>query len=206
MAFNSVTYNTLPNAGQSTAENSLPTTLDTGVETTPGTPGTLAITIQGHSSAVPVTIAYAQWFSATVTPTLQTTAYTNNSLLTPVMNFPNIVPAAGGGFRVASLRAVSKSVQSCGIKVYLFNQDPTNTTWTVGSTPSINVNDLPFIIGQYTLGPPDSGLGTETTWQLDGIDLEDVLPADTTLYAVAVVSGTPTFGADDLIFAVKGVY
>lgn len=144
------------------------------------------------ANSTPIVIAGDHTRSFSNTPTVNTSAYASNNQLGGLMTFPSVVTTSGYGMILNSIKVSSKSVQSCGIKFYFFNQNPTNSTWTDHTNPSINASDIPFLWGEYTLGAPDSGLGTHTVWNLDGIGLSCNV-ATTNVYAVMVVAGTPTF-------------
>lgn len=146
-----------------------------------------------------------QIFSFANTPTINTSAYVNGYILGGIMTFANVVPSAGYGLTLKSIRISSKSVQTCGIKFYFFNQNPTNSTWTDHAAPAINAADIPFLWGSYTMNPADSGLGTHTIWNFDGIEMNCNV-ATTNVYAIMVVNGTPTFTSTSDISASIGIH
>ena len=92
-----------------------------------------------------------------------------------------------------SIHITSKAVQTGSVKMYIFTSNPTNSTWTDNTTPSINASDIPFLVGEYTLGATDSGLGTNTIYTLDGIAKSFQIPSsNTTLYGIMVTPGAVT--------------
>ena len=129
-----------------------------------------------------------------VTPTVTaSSAYTAGNEVGGLMTFASVFGSADSGI-VQSIRIKCLTVQTTGFKLYLFNANPTNSTWTDKSAPSINAADIPYLIGQWTLSSPDSGLGTETAWTIDGVGAS-VVSTTTGLYGVMVATGTPTFGS-----------
>ena len=138
--------------------------------------------------------------SASVTPVISTTAYTTNYEAGPLMSFTGL-PADG---TLMSIVATCKSVQSIGLKLYLFNANPSHTTWTDKTAPAINALDIGFLIGTYVLGAPDSGLGTVSLLILDNIWKAYTIPSGTTLYGILTVQGAPTFAStSDLTVSVS---
>lgn len=130
--------------------------------------------------------------SVSVSPTVTaSSAYTAGNQVGGLLTFANAVGSALGGL-IESVTVRAKSVQTAGLKLYVFSADPTNSTWTDKSAPSINAADLPSLLGVYTLGAADSGLGTMTVWNLDGVN-KLFKSATTSLYGVLVTTGTPTF-------------
>ena len=77
------------------------------------------------------------------------------------------------------------------LKLYIFDTNPTNSTWTDHSTPNINAADIPFLRGLHVVF---TGQRTRDPypWNIDGIGCSFV---GTNLYGVMVVVGTPTFGS-----------
>jgi len=127
-----------------------------------------------------------------VTPTVTaSSAYTAGYEVGGLMTFSNVFGSADSGI-LQSIRVKCKSVQTTGLKLYLFTTNPTNSTWTDKAAPAINAADIAGLTGPFALSSPDSGLGTETTWELDGIGAAYVSD-NTNLYGVLVCTGTPTF-------------
>lgn len=128
-----------------------------------------------------------------VTPTVTSaSAYAAGNEVGGLLTFANAFRSVSLSGVVQSLHLQSKSVQTAGFKLYLFRSNPTATTWADKTTPAINATDIPNLIGVYTLANPDSGLGTVTIYNTDGIG-KSVQAATTTLYGVLVTTGTPTF-------------
>ena len=142
----------------------------------------------GATSALPISTGTS---AVRVTPTISTSAYTAGYVLGGVLSFAAAFGALLSGV-LQSLHVTSKTVQTTGIKAYVFNANPTASTFNDHAAPSINSADIGKLIGVYTLGSADSGLGTNTVWVLDGIG-KAIVSTSTTLYVVLVAVATPTF-------------
>jgi len=123
---------------------------------------------------------------STVTPTITAGAYTAGWEVGGLMTFTNVVRGTSGVLQ--SIWITSKSAQTTPFKLYLFNANPSNSTWTdhAVTTTNINAADVSKLIGVYTLGSFDSGLGVHTIYTLDGIAKDFVLSSGTSLYGVLV--------------------
>lgn len=108
---------------------------------------------------------------------------------------------AGSGL-LESIRVTCKSVQTTGLKLYVFDVNPSNTTWTDYSTAAINASDVASLRGVFSLSSPDSGLGTHTIWNIEGLGVSFV---GANLYGALVVTGTPTFASTSDITVKLGV-
>lgn len=128
--------------------------------------------------------------SPLVTPTITAGAYTAGQQVGPLMSFA--IGATSG--ILESIRVTCQTVQTTALNLYIFDVNPTGSTWTDRSTPAIVAADRPLVRGMYSLASPASGLGTHTIWNIDGIACSFVTPTST-LYGVMIVVGTPTFGS-----------
>jgi hypothetical protein len=133
-----------------------------------------------------------------VTPAITAGAYTAGQEVGGLMTFP----VGGASGILESIRVTCASVQTTTLKLYIFDANPTNSTWTDHSTPAINAADIPFLRGVFTLASPDSGLGTHTIWNMEGIAASFVAA---TLYGVMIVVGTPTFASTSGITVKLGI-
>lgn len=128
-----------------------------------------------------------------LTPTVTAGAYTAGNEVGGKLVFTNVFGGSLTG-TLTDILVKCKSVQTTTYKLYLFSQNPTNTTWTDKSAPAINALDLPYLLGVFTSGAADSGLGTETTNQLDNINAA-LHSVDQNLYGVLVCVATPTYAS-----------
>jgi len=119
--------------------------------------------------------------------------YTAGNLVGGKMTFSNVFDSANSGV-LQSVRVRCKSVQSMNLKLYLFTSDPSGSTWTDKAAPAIVAADIPKVVGPFLLTSADNGLGTETTWELDGIGAA-IVSGSADLYGVIVTTGTPTFAS-----------
>ena len=133
--------------------------------------------------------------SVTVTPTVNTSAYTANYEVGGLMTFASVVGTVGSGL-LQSVRLNCKSTQTTTFKLFLFNTNPANTTWTDHAAPAIVATDVPSIIEVVYLTTAESGLGTHTFYSVDSIGKSFVIPSGNSLYGVLTTTGTPTFASN----------
>ena len=88
-----------------------------------------------------------------------------------------------------------KTVQTCTFSLYLFNANPTASTFTDTNAAAINAADINKVCGVIASGTASSALGTHTTWNISNITQEFVSATAglQTIYGVLIVTGTPTF-------------
>lgn len=179
--------------------------LITSVITAVGTSATKAITVQGAATGVSLpavltasSAAIGQVGGKTTTvdftPTITaSSAYTAGYEVGGLLTFSNALSSAGTGI-LQSITIKIKSQHSEGFKLYLFKANPSSSTWTDKTAPSINAADLPSLVGMYPLTVSDNGLGSMSIYNLDGIG-KVLNPGATTLYGVLVTTSTPTFSS-----------
>lgn len=137
-----------------------------------------------------------------LTPTVTASAYTAGNVVGGLLHFSNVFGPSFTG-TLTDILVKSKSVQTTGYKLYLFSQNPSNSTWTDKTAPAINAADLPYLLGVWTLGSSDSGLGTETTNQLDNA-ASAIHSMNQDLYGVLVCVSTPTYAStSDITVSVR---
>ena len=145
------------------------------------------------SAANPLPSAvYSRTSKVAVTPTVTAAAYTAGNVVGGIMTFANVFDSANAGM-LQAIRVRAKSVQTAGLKLYLFPSSPAGTL-TDKTAPALSSADVFNAIGPFALGSADSGLGTETTWALEGIGAA-IVGASANLYGVLVTTGTPTWGS-----------
>lgn len=129
------------------------------------------------------------------TPTVTSgSAYASGDVIGGKLTFANAVDAVDGCGVLSSVRIACKSVQTAGLKLYLFSGDPSNTTWTDDAAAAIDAADIPALIGVYSL-TPDSGLGTHTLYKTDAIGEAFKVPSGTSLFGVLITTGAPNFAS-----------
>ncbi len=162
-------------------------------------------TTPGTTNGVQVIATNSGTTSPSAAPTVTAaSAYAIGNEVGGLLTFTNVVNAGPLSGVLQSIEVMAKSVQTTGLKLYLFSTNPTNSTWTDKSAPAINAADIPFLMGEYSLVTPDSGLGTHTVWNLDGIGKAFVAAA-MTIYGVLVCTGTPTWGSTSDVTVKLGV-
>ena len=143
----------------------------------------------------------------TATPTVTaSSAYTAGNLVGGLMTFTNCFATGLTSGVLQSIVIRARSVQSATFKLYIFSQQPTNTTWTDKTAPNINVLDLPFLIDIFLFAAPDSGLGTMTIYTQDGLGKSIANTANgQNLWGLLVTTGTPTFASASDISVTLGL-
>jgi hypothetical protein len=135
----------------------------------------------------------------TLNPTISTSAYVAGNNVGGLLTFTSAFGAATTGV-LQSISIAIKSTQSAGFKLYTFASAPTAPT--DHATYAISAADAANILGVYTLPAGDSGLGANSTiYSLDGIGAQ-IDSSSTSLYAILVTTGTPTFAALALFVSV----
>lgn len=135
--------------------------------------------------------------------TVNTAAYTAGNCLGGLITIASVVAAAGDVFRVERIFAAGKANMG-GLTVYLFNANPTATTFTDHAAfPAIDDADMGKLrVLQPTTNTDD---GTVYTSHLSS-GLPDMPLVATSLYLALKVAGTPDFvNATDLKLSVVGV-
>lgn len=117
-------------------------------------------------------------------------AYTANNSVGGLIRFSSITGPQQSGV-VQNLTVQCKSAQTTGYKLYLFNDNPSNTTIADKATPTLSAVDLPKLLDVITLGSSDSTLGP-TLNVTDNIGRAFTAPS-TTLYAILITTSTPTY-------------
>lgn len=133
-------------------------------------------------------------------------AYTAGNIVGGLMTFSNCFATGLTSGVLQSIVIKSKSVQTVTFKLYIFSQQPTNTTWTDKTAPAINALDLPYLIDMFIFAAPDSGLGTMTIYTQDGLGKSIANTASgQNLWGVLVTTGTPTFTSTSDISVTLGI-
>ena len=142
------------------------------------------------ANSSPVVIA-PQTTDIAVTPTVTASAYTAGNVIGGVMNFAGILPSIGINGVLQSITVKFKATAATGnIVVYVF-KTTVSGTYTDHAAPTWNSADMTNLLGAYVVSTVNSDLGTMAIYNLDGIG-KAFVGASTSLYAVAIVKGTPT--------------
>lgn len=126
-------------------------------------------------------------------------AYTANNEVGGLVTLSPAFLEAGSGI-LQSIRLTFLDAQTAEFDVYQFSANPSATTWTDKTGPSIAAADVPKVKPPIKLTNNASGLGTHTVYGIDqlGRALSSGLSAGfpvTSDYFVIVTTGTPTFGS-----------
>ncbi len=138
-----------------------------------------------------------------LTPTVEATPdYADGDVIGGKMTLTGAARAGGDGGAVVAAAVYSKVdiAASIPIRVILFNADPSASTFTENSAPSIHADDLSKIIGVLDLSQR-LDLGTPVTLFASNPNVPFSLPIAPHLYAVAIAGGIINLGgAADLTF------
>lgn len=154
--------------------------------------GSFAVTMNEVLAPAGFTVL-GQTSVTSVSPTNSASAYSAGNVVGGKLTFSNVFGPAFSG-TLCDILVTCKSVQTTGYTLFLFSQNPTASTWTDKAAPAINAADLPFLLGAFALGSSNSGLGTETTNQTDGINAL-IRSVDQNLYGILTCVATPTYGS-----------
>ena len=167
--------------------------------------------ISGYTAAVnasrqlSVTTTTSSSAVATVTPSVTaSSAYITGQVVGGVLTFANMLPASLLG-RVQAVYIAVKSQQIYGLTLFLFNANPSSSTFTDKALPAISIADVPKQIGPPIPLQPYGGLsGSNTVYGASGLGIT-VLGAGASLYGVLLTQGTPTFASSVDLTVTLGV-
>ena len=94
--------------------------------------------------------------------------YGANVVMGGLLTFSSLFTSTGSG-TIQSIAIDFTTAQTVGLKLYPFNANPSNTTWTEHSAASINSADIFKVEPYISISNADSGLGTMTNYSLSGI-------------------------------------
>jgi hypothetical protein len=173
-------------------------------QTTPGTSNGVQVNAALPAGANIVGSVLGRTSAPSVTPAVTaSSAYTAGNVVGGLLTFTNAVDAALSGI-LQRVTVDCKSVQTAGFKLYVFAANPSSSTFTDKTAPSIAAADVGKLVDVIALAAPDSGLGTHTLYVADGLADALVLVASS-LFAVLVTTGTPTFGSTSDISVSLGI-
>jgi hypothetical protein len=128
--------------------------------------------------------------TVTVTPTVTATnSYGANYVVGGLLTFANMFTSTGSGV-IQSAWVTCKKIETSGFTLFIFNANPSNTTWTDASVAAINAADVGKVVAAIPLSSSNA-LGTDTTAYAYGLGLA-VNVAATSLYAVLLSNATLT--------------
>jgi hypothetical protein len=145
-----------------------------------------------HGGALPIT----------VTPTISTTAYAANDVVGGKLTLANAVRVAGGTSILQSVRVMDRANQKAALQIVFFDADPTNATLTNDTQVDLSAGshgDFPKIAELVVVAAADyvtiDNSGTDyAIAALPALARPIKAATGTTLYAVVITTGTPTYG------------
>ena len=143
------------------------------------------------TNEVCVTAGSSNWPALTAS-----SAYTSGNLVGGLVSLPlsmTTIRHPGAGV-LQSIRLNFKDAQTAEFDVYGFSANPSNSTWTDKSAPSINAADVFSVKPPIKLTSAASGLGTHTIYGADAIGRASLNGSVTDYFAIVTI-GTPTFGS-----------
>lgn len=100
-----------------------------------------------------------------------------------------------------------KTVQTGEFDLYLFNSNPTASTWADKTAPAITDADKLAVIGVVKMTKNNSGLGVHTIYKPDETTFAPIPFSGANLYGILVTPGVPSaqFGATSDLSVILGV-
>lgn len=121
-------------------------------------------------------------------------AYASGNVLGALMTLASAVGFSGGTGVLDRVTAQCKSNQSAQIDVILFSANPTNSVFTNKAAVTVDPADWSKAIGVVHITDWTT-IGTPSVGQAIGVGMDVYAQSGTSLYAVAVTRGTPTFAS-----------
>lgn len=136
-----------------------------------------------------------------VTPTISTSQYSAGDQVGTLMTLSGAVPGERDGAVLRQVTVVDKAKQKAALTVYLFDASPTVASSDNAAADVADAEMADKCLGKLAVAAGDySDLSANSTATVaPGVWCKAA--AGTALYALAVTSGTPTYGAvSDLVF------
>jgi hypothetical protein len=139
-----------------------------------------------------------------LTPTIDTNVYAANDLVGPRLEFDLSAFADVDELYLNHVLLMDKADQAGGYTLVLFEEDPTNTTFTDNGALDINDGDADKIIGVIALTVQTDVGGLRVNYQTITNTMRFPIPirnaGASKLYGcLMLTSGTPTFAANSLV-------
>ena len=130
-----------------------------------------------------------------VSPAVTAGAYTAGQNVGTVSALANAVRVAAGSGMVQLVQIADKAKQSAAIDVIFFNASPAGT-YTDNTTCAPTAADLLTVVGVVSVLAGDySAFSANSVASKGGLGLSFKLPSGTSLYALMVARGTPTYAS-----------
>lgn len=135
-----------------------------------------------------------------VTPVITTDAYTSGDAVGGVQDIGGLNAAYGTVPYIESLTVIDKGNQKAALTILFFNANPEAATITDNAAFAFST-DIDSLIGKIDVAGADySTFDSMAVATLKDIDLALKPASGSTIYAVVVTTGTPTYAVGDLIF------
>jgi hypothetical protein len=129
----------------------------------------------------------------TVTPTVTASStYSAGNEVGGLMTFASAGRTPGTSGVIQDVTITSKTAQTGEFDLYLFDSNPSSSTWADKTGPAINAADVAKVIGIVKLTKNYSGLGTHTVYKPDETTFAPIPFAASSLYGVLVTPGVPS--------------
>lgn len=148
------------------------------------------VVIASNQTAVPVSLSSGATL-ITTTITHETAPYAIGDLLGGKLTFANAVTTAGGSGTIKSFGITDKDSQSVDLWLFLFSENPTNTTFTENSPVDIHDTDLLNLIAVVTTGSYFTFVDNSFSFEIDDVSFK--LTSGTSLYGFLMCRGAPTY-------------
>lgn len=142
----------------------------------------------------------------TITPTLDTNAYTSGDRMGSLVTLSSAFVVAQGRMNILSVNVIDKAKQNAAFEIILFNQQPTIASADNAAIDFTDANAdyivgvIPILTTDYTTA---YGSNSQATKMNVNLVVQGAAPAANgvtgkALYALLVARGAPTYAASDL--------
>lgn len=146
--------------------------------------------------------------SMAVNPTVTASStYSAGNEVGGLMTFTGIGRDPNSSGVVQDVTILSKTVQTGEFDLYIFNSNPTASTWADKTAPGITGADKLALIGVVKMTKNYSGLGTHTMYKPDETTFAPIPFSGANLYGVLITPGVPSaqFGTTSDLSVILGV-
>jgi hypothetical protein len=163
-----------------------------GILTNTGSGGSIAGNVGGFTAVIKTA------------PTITASVYSAGNSVGGKQTLSNAVRTAGTGI-LESLTLLDRANQKAAMTVYIFDADPTNATLADHGAFVFSTDDLK-VIAQISIAAGDYVTTNSKAIAVEsGLSIALKTASGTTLYAVAVTSGTPTYASTSDLQFVYGI-
>jgi hypothetical protein len=132
-------------------------------------------------------------------------AYSAGNAVGAKRTLANAVRSSGGTGILQSITILDRANQKAAMTLFIFDADPTNATITDKVAFVFGIDDLK-VIAQVSIASSDYvTTNTKALALISGLQIPLKAASGTTLYAVLVTTGTPTYAATDNVQVEFGI-